>query len=361
MLLAVNGVVTAALFGTADASARPSFERNAFVPPHGRVFHGVSETIEGPHGVKVFSKQVGAHPAVVNDFYHWGTPLSTGALQRWSNERARGMLSLSSVSSDDPEIITPRQIASGKDDHYIIRLNQSIAGADQVVYIRLMGEMNGSWNPYCAFNSDGSARDGHSTRWFVRAWRRFTIIVRGGSIRKINRKLARQGLPLLLRARRSRSSIYASRHIAGGLDHPRVAMVWNPQTIASPYIYDNRPAAYWPGHRYVDWVAADIYSKFASAGVRSALGEFVRRYRDFPIAIGEYAPWDNDFRGTFTRWLFGFARDHSSVRMLVYYRSTTSHNAFSIRNYRGARRKLRRILNEHRYMAYAPGLAPGRH
>ncbi len=354
----MSSVIAAVLIAAGVASARHSFQRNAFVPPYGRVFHGVSETIEGPHGVKVFSKQVGAHPAVVNDFYHWGSPLSTGALRRWSNERSRGMLSLSSVSSDDPEIITPRQIAVGLDDHYMIRLNQSIAAVNQVVYIRLMGEMNGYWNPYCAFNSDGSARDGHSTRWFVRAWRRFAIIVRGGSIRAINGKLAAQGLPLLLRARRNHAPIYASQNIRNGLDHPRVAMVWNPQTIANPYIHANRPAAYWPGRHYVDWVGADIYSKFASPGVRSALDEFVSRYRGFPVAIGEYAPWDNDFRGTFTRWLFGFARSHPRVRMLVYYRSTTAHNEFSIRNYRGARRKLRRILNSHRFMAYAPGLAP---
>ena len=356
--IAIGGVAVVALVwpATALGGQARDFRRDAFVPPDGRVFHGVSETVEGVHGVRVFSDQVGAHPAVVQDFFPWDTPLSTGALRRWANERARGMLSLSTRSSDNPEIITPRQIAVGRDDRYIVRVNQSIAASKQVVYIRLMGEMNGYWNPYCAFNPDGSRREGHSTAWFRRAWRRFVIIVRGGSIKAINAKLAAQGLPLLFRAGGNRARVYAAKHIGDGLDHPRVAMVWNPQTIANPYIYDNRPAAYWPGRRYVDWVGADIYSKFATPGVRAALRDFERGYKGLPMAIGEYAPWDNDFQGEFTSWLFRWARHHPRVRMLVYYRSTVSHNPFDISGYPVARRKLRRILNSHHYMQFAPGV-----
>lgn len=346
--------------GTSAAGGRHhhGFHRNAFLPPNGRAFHGVSETVEGPRGVRVFQKQVGSHPAVVEDFYPWGTPLSTGALDRWQRERSRGMLSLSTTSADVAEIITPHQIANGRDDHYMIRLNQSIAGSGQVVYIRPLAEMNSFYNVYSGFNSDGSPRPGHAPSWYVRAWRRLAIIVRGGPIRKINHKLTAQGLPRLLRTNGSHATIYSEQNIADGLDHPKVALVWNPQTISNPYIHANRPAAYWPGRRYVDWVAADIYSKFATPGVRTALRRFVRHYSGFPVAIGEYGAWDNDYQGKFTNWLFHFARRHRRLRMLVYYRSTTARNEYSISNYPGARHKLRRILNAHRFMAYAPGLAP---
>jgi hypothetical protein len=242
----------------------------------------------------------------------------------------------------------------------MFRLNQSIAASHEVVYLRPMAEMNSFYNAYCAFNSDGSLRPGHSTKWYRKAWRRFAIIVRGGRIRTINRKLRAQNLPLLLRAAGNHSAIYREEKIHDGLRHPKVAMVWNPQTISNPDIHPNRPAAYWPGRRYVDWVGADIYSKFATPGVKTALRRFTARYSGFPMAIGEYAPWDNDFRGAFTKWLFKFAGHHQRVRMLVYYRSTTSQNAFSISNYPGARNKLRRILNRRHYKAYAPGLAPKR-
>ena len=46
----------------------------------------------------------------------------------------------------------------GHDDHYMLRLNQSIDNFDQVVYIRPFAEMNLHVNPYSAFNADGSRR-----------------------------------------------------------------------------------------------------------------------------------------------------------------------------------------------------------
>ena len=65
-----------------------------------------------------------------------------------------------------------------------------------------MAEMNGHWNAYSAYNADGSARrHGHSARWYRLAWRRFTLILRGGSRDRINRRLVRMGLPRILRAK----------------------------------------------------------------------------------------------------------------------------------------------------------------
>lgn len=335
-----------------------TYHRHPYLPPHGRVFHGVSETITGTRGVLHFQRQVGAHPAVVEDFYHWGTPLSTGALDRWHEEHSRGLLSVSTAPGDGVETITPRQIANGRDDHYLVRLNQTISNAGQVVYLRPFGEMNGYWNPYSAFNSDGSARPDHSTKQFIRAWRRFSIVVRGGSVGAINRHLTGLGMPKLLRAQRNDAHVYHREGVGNGLSHPHVAFVWNPQTISSPNIPANRPSRYWPGRKYVDWVGADIYSKFASTTVRTALGRFQHRYRHFPFVIGEYAPWDNDSDGKFVRWLFRWAGRHTKVRMLVYYRSVTPDSAFEISRYPKARRRLRHILDSPHYMPYAPGLRP---
>ena len=111
------------------------------------------------------------------------------------------MLSLSTGTGAGVEMITPQQIAEGRDDRYILRLASTIAETGQTVYIRLMAEMNGHWNPYSAFNQDGTARrNGHSTRWYKRAWRRFALIIRGGPRAQINRRLLRMGLPRILRA-----------------------------------------------------------------------------------------------------------------------------------------------------------------
>ena len=47
------------------------------------------------------------HPAVLEDFYHWGTPLGTGAFHRWNATRTRGVLSLSTAPGGLPEIVSP--------------------------------------------------------------------------------------------------------------------------------------------------------------------------------------------------------------------------------------------------------------
>jgi hypothetical protein len=341
---------------------RTPFHPRAYAPPRGRIFHGVNETTEGVRGVRGFALQVGSHPAVVEDFYHWGTPLSTGALRRWHRERARGILSLSTAPGGRAEIITPRQISLGADDHYLIRINQSISEKHQTVYIRPMAEMNSYFNPYSAFNSDGSSRRGHTTNQYVAAWRRMTIVIRGGTIPSINSRLRDLGLPRLMRAKSNRAPVYRDENIHHHkLHHPRVAFIWNPQTISNPLIRANAARKYWPGRNYVDWVGADIYSAFASPGVKSALRRFQRAYHGYPFVLGEYGPWNNDYRGKFTRWLFRWERRHHQVRMAIYYRSTAAHSAYAISNYDHARHALRHILREHRFLDFAPDLRPKHH
>ena len=326
----------------------------------GRAFHGVSDTGQIAD-FRTFTDQAGAHPAVLQDFFHWRVPLTTGALYRWGKTDTRGVLSLSTQTGEGVEMITPRQIAMGKDDRYMTHMAADIAETGQTVYIRLMAEMNGHWNAYSAYNADGSARrGGHSTRWYRLAWRRFTLILRGGSRDRINRKLMRMGLPRIIRAKSQDDPVYE-----GGADgiplpipermpRPRVAMMWVPQSFGSPNVNGNQPEDYWPGGKYVDWVGIDIYSKFASAfddGVR-----FFNRYDKRPFVIGEYGPWDNDVGGAFTGRLFRWAEAHDRVKMMIYYRGVDPANEYNLQHYPGAREALRNHLAEPRWDAFAPGV-----
>jgi hypothetical protein len=335
--------VLVALAAAAFAVGPAPVDGAAFRPPHGRAFHGVSGTAGRYRDFETFRRRVRAHPAVMEDFFPWGTAL-TRALPLWRRTQTRGMLSLTTRLGSG-ELIRPGQIANGKGDRYILRLNRSIAASGQIVYIRLFPEMNGYWNPYCAFNSDGSARgNGHSTKSFRRAWRRFTIVVRGGPVARIDRRLHAMGMPPL-----------RSKGVGKRLPRPKVAMVWNPQTIPTPAISANNPGRYWPGRRYVDWVGADIYSKFASPGVRAALSRFYYSYRHVPFEIGEYSPWDADPGGRFVSWLFQWAAQHGRAELLVYYRSVYANGPYDINHYSSARRALRRILNERRWIEYPSG------
>ncbi|MEK6327574.1 MAG: hypothetical protein AABM66_08645 [Actinomycetota bacterium] len=350
-------VVAAAVLSLALALAGDAAGRS-FVPRHNRIFHGVSDTTNN-EDFRRFKKRVGAHPAVLEDFYHWDTPLTSGALQRWRETRTRGVLSLSTAPGGQPEIISTRQIAKGRGDHYILRLNQTIAESEQVVYLRLFPEMNGSWNPYCAFNANGTRKDrSHSTSSFRRAWRRIVLIIRGGPRRTINRKLRQRHMPRILRASSNHAPIYEREHVDGRLPRPKVAFMWSPQTIGSPQVSGNRAGRYWPGKRFVDWVGADIYSAYASPGVWAAFKRFYRKWRRWPFVVGEYSPWDNDYRGRFTRKLFKFALRHGRTRMLIYYRSVNPETPFDIDNFPRAKRVLRRMLNRRRFAPYAPDLRP---
>ena len=349
LIPAVAGTIALALLLPAQAPA------GAFRPHHHRIFHGVSDTGH-VRDYRTFSRRVRAHSALLEDFYHWDTPLTTGALSRWHQTRTRGVLSLSTAPGGGLERITPRQIAHGHGDHYILSLNESIARSKQVVYIRLFPEMNGYWNPYCAYNADGSYRgQPHSTRNFRRAWRRVVLITRGGSRRKINRALRHHGMKRIYRASSNHAPVYRHRHVPRRLPHPRVAFMWSPQTIGSPYLRGNRPVSYWPGRHFVDWVGADIYSAFASPGVWSAFKRFYHRWRHWPFVVGEYSPWNNDYRGSFTRTLFNWSEDHGRVRALIYYRSVSPDNEFDINHWPRARVAIRHHLNKHRFDPYAPG------
>jgi hypothetical protein len=349
--VALAGACALALVPGSGAGARPH------TPPGKRIWHGVSDTGSAAD-YRAFNRQVRAHTPLLQAFYHWGVPLTTGALDRWEVTDTRGVLSLSTAPGGGPELITPREIANGRDDHYLLRLNQSIDNSGQVVYIRPFAEMNLHLNPYSAFNADGSPRKGHSTHAFKNAWRRFALIVRGGKRRRINAKLVRLGMPRIARAgsnRVQRAAYYRGLEVPHELDRPRVAFMWMPLTRGSPDVPGNTPRSYFPGRNYVDWVGTDAYAKFANRTLWKNLIAFYRDFRGYPFAIGEYGPWDNDFQGVFTRHMHRWGRKHGRVHALLFFRSVDTENAFNLQYYPGAKRELREILDRPRYPEYAPG------
>jgi len=357
--LALVGAAATCLALAAPVAVAHGKRHEAFVPPHHRIFHGVTDT-GSVRDFKVFNHRVGAHNALLMSFGRWNGKHIGAGLHRWRVTHTRGVLSLSTAPGGQPELISPRRIARGYGDRYILRLGRTIAHSGQVVYIRLFPEMNGYWNPYSAFNADGSARRGHSTELFRDAWRRIVTIVRGGKRRIINRKLDRLGMPRIYRAASNHDPVYARERVPNELPRAKVAFMWVPQTIGSPNLQANAPGRYWPGGKYVDWIGADIYSKFATPGIWSAFRHFYSRWGDserhhWPFVVGEYSPWDNDYRGAFTRRLLDWALDHRRVRALVYYRSVTPGNAFDINRWPAARSVLERKLNRHRFAQYAPG------
>lgn len=345
-------VLLALVVFCADAAGR------AFLPARGKLYHGVSDTGKTAD-FRHFRGQVEAHPAVLQEFFHWDVSLSaSGAINRWKGTDTLGMVSMSTkLPANGRPQMSPKSIARGGGDHYLLRINEVLGHqlTHKPTYIRLMPEMNGHWNPYSAFNGNGTRRGrDHSTRAFKRAWRRFVIIVRGGSLKRVNKRLMRNNMARVYRARSNHDSLYDHRGVPKRLEKPKVAFLWVPQSSGSPNVSGNQPHNYWPGNNFVDWVGIDIFSAYQGAAF-PAMENFYRRYDSKPFMIGEYSPWNSDPGGDFTDRLLTWSEHHRRVRMLVYYRSVTADNPYYISHYPGARSELRRHLNKSKWDQFAPG------
>ena len=202
--------------------------------------------------------------------------------------------------------LTSLDIARGRGDAYLADVNRAVAGRTGLVYIRPMPEMNGHWNEYCAYNSNGSSRGpAHSTAAFRKAFARIYLLVHGGPLERVNAKLRRLGLP----------PAATGDLAANPASHVRV--VWNPQGYGSPDVPGNSAAAYYPGNAYVDVVANDIYN----IGHRAAWEANERLYDAHPtkpFAIAEWANWGFD-EPAFVSRIAAFVRQHRRVEFLAYY------------------------------------------
>jgi hypothetical protein len=320
----------AVLTAAAALTLAPSAAASPLLPPEKKVFSGVT----GSKSVASFSRQVGKHPAVFGFFHKWGGP--TGYIYD-SVERSGSRLMLHISTQDGygtKEEITPRAIARGKGDRYLIRTNREIAAYGKPTYVRFLAEMNQTNNGYCAYNRDGSSRGpAHSTRAFKAAWRRATLILRGGPVADMNARLAALHQPALATD-------------ASELPAPQVAMAWVPQTEGTPNTHANRARAYWPGGKYVDWVGTDFYSKFPNF---EDLETFYADFPHKPFVFGEWALWGSD-SPSFVHRFFAFVNHHERVRMLLYNQGNLVGGPFRLARYPHGAAAIRAELRKKRFL-----------
>jgi hypothetical protein len=310
-------------------------EGSALLPPPGEVLTGVSGG-----SAAAFGAQVGKHPAVYGYFASWGQPIGA-ALAAARGSHARLLLHVSTdlgYGAGAGEIISPGAIASGAGDAYLINLGDQLAESGRPAYVALLPEMNQANNAYSAFNPSGSSRGAsHSTASYRRAWQRSVLIVRGGSVAAINRRLRALRLPPLQTSR-------------GRLSAPRVAFMWAPQTAGTPDTPANRPAAYYPGSTYVDIVGTDFYSAFPNFRGLAAL------YAAYPskrFGFNEWGMWISGDAG-FIKQLFAFVRSHRRLGLMVYNQGLNSSGPFRLYRFPAATRELRRSLAPARFLAFTP-------
>jgi len=326
--LGVTALCGAFLLAAGGGSAAGS----AFLPPPGKVFQGVAG-----QPISSYVQASGKHPAVYQEFLAWGQYVPAVTPDA-ANAHARLMIMINTRFGSE-ERISPGQLAAGQGDGWLISLQNAIASSRLVTYVRLMAEMDGYWNAYSAFNQDGSARDSaHSSRAYKQAWKRVTLILRGGSLAHIDLVLGRLGMPKL--------------HASGDLPSPKVAMLWVPQVApGDPDVSGNQPSSYWPGRAWVDWVGTDFYS---FAPNFSGLSAFYNSYPGMPFVFGEYAVGETPDDPGFIGQLFGWAASHPRVRMMIYNQGVSPTGPFRLSRFPAASSALRRALAGSKFPAFAP-------
>jgi hypothetical protein len=327
------------------AETAPGASARTYLPPRHRIYAGLT----GGSSITAYQRMVAKHPAVFETFMTWDTP--TAWLRR-ADRAFRSRLALhigTSTGYGRPGIITPGRIAAGRSDRFLVKLGRNLAHSGRVFYIRLMAEMNGHWNAYAAFNANGSFRGNqHSPHSYIQAWRRSVLILRGGPVSRINRRLRKLGLPKL-RVKTARREVLA---------RPKVAFLWVPQDAGSPDLAANSPAAFWPGAAYVDWVGTDFYASYPNFLL---LDQFYDEFRGKPFVLSEWGLYGRD-DPQFVRDLFAWARAHPRLRMLNYYqgfkvRGQPALSKSNLVHYPRSRRALRRALRPRQFLAYPPEYA----
>jgi hypothetical protein len=240
-----------------------------------------------------------------NQGYTWGAPAakliaSHGPVPMVGFTTSRGW-------PNPHEAITPGGVASGEGDEYLLALNRSVNAWGRTIFLRPFPEMNGHWNAYCAYRSDGSRKDAsHSTAAFRKAFARVYLLLHGGTAQELNARLHRLGVP-------------GVSHDFAVNPYPTLRVIWNPQGFGSPNLPGNSANAYYPGNRYVDVVGNDLYD-IGGKAEWAANERLYKAHRSKPYAIPEWGLWGLD-DPAFVRRMAGWAKTHYRLQLLAWYES----------------------------------------
>jgi hypothetical protein len=331
--LVLLAVCAAGLLAPAAAQASP------FLPPGNKVFWGGIGGYNASN-IRDFANQSGKHPAVYGFFIKWKSNSSalhwiSFRFQYARQQRARVMFNVEPRPG-----LSPRKIARGGGDGFLVAMTRMIAETDQVTYMRLMSEMNNGVNFYSPRDESGRSRGpAYSASAFKQAWRRSAIVLRGGSVTSMNRRLKRLRLPKVKTG-------------AKQLPVAPVALVWVPLTFGNPETEYNHPKHFWPGAGYVDWVGTTWYSPHPNSGAMDRFYNYPK-WRRKPFTFAEWGVWGAE-SPSFVGKFFGFVKSHPRVRMAVYYQSAELKPEFRLSTHPRSRAALRGAVRWPRLLGVAP-------
>ena len=247
-----------------------------------KIFFGISDTGNSAD-FGHFSTALHKHPALIESFRTWGSDFPD-SIQRWQAARARPVLHITTAdTSDGHELITPRAIAEGDGDDYLVRLNKLFWAKKMRAYIRPLGEPNRCINVYASYDCEGNLRDAAHRPRLVPARLPPHLHPRStaaASAAKIDDRLAEAG-PAAAEPPKSRGLPQGAGR--GDLEH------------AAGRLADRAPATgpstSTRATSYVDWVGTDFYSDNQDW---KSLNGLYNRFSSKPFAIPEFGVSSGD-------------------------------------------------------------------
>jgi hypothetical protein len=328
----IRRCVLLALLLLLAAPARSLAASDPQLPPKGKIFAGVAmgedfgdytrRTGRTPH--------VWEHFILINEDFRW-------AIKRARAARTRLLVHLSTAPGQNTAgSISPGRIAAGGADAWLLSLRAALVRLGEPSYVRFLGEMNNCHNAYAPLNCNGSSRGrAYSAKAFVAAWKRTTVIMRGGNpaaVDAAHRRLRQKPLGAT----------------AAQLVPAPIAMVWSPMTGGSPMVSSLDPRHFWPGRAWTDWTATSFYSRYPEWRWLTPFYERYSAKQRVPFMVAEWAMWVNGDPG-FVRKLFSWTFSHPRTRMLIYNQGNDPNGPFRLRRFPGAAAALRSGLANRRF------------
>ena len=251
-----------------------------------------------------FQNQTGQQTTIVHTFVSFAQTNSLSKIVADSGPVP--MLALNAGAYGAQETATPRGLALGQNDAFLIRLNGVINDfSGDRFYVRPFPEMNAYWESTCAYNRNGTKRSAaYTTAWNRKALARIAIILRGGVQADVNRKLAKLGLPQI--------------HQDLAITTPKLRIVWNPQGFGAPDLPGNSAQAYYPGDAYVDVIGDDLYDIRGHGATWAAAEKLYRAHPSKAFSFPEWGVWGFD-DPQFIRDMAKWVRTHRRTEFIAYY------------------------------------------
>jgi len=259
----------------------------------------------GLHGDPArFQNQTGQQTQIVHTFISFAQTSSLAKVA--ANSGPVPMLALNTGAYGAGGTATPRGIALGQNDAFLIRLNGVINDfGGSRFYVRPFPEMNAWWESNSAYNRNGTPRGGaYTTAWNRKALARIAIVLRGCVQPDVNAELAKLGLPGV--------------HQDLAITTPKLRIVWNPQGFGAPDVPGNSAQAYYPGDAYVDVVGDDLYDIRGHGATWAAAEQLYRAHPAKPFAFPEWGLWGFD-DPQFVRDMAMWVRTHRRMEFIAYF------------------------------------------